>query len=447
MRYEDGLAARFEQGDVRLTLMALAHIGGFAERLPGWLAASQQEYPEAAKVRQRIFDALQTSDIATIEAALREPDIGNLDALLSMHLKKSSPSKPDWLDQALPLVINPLILLGRADLIATLHANSLQRLGPDGDSEFTVPAARSLAEAGEWDACLDVIRRAPQTWGVVDAYLAFESLIWKQAYLHGRVDSVMPVLAEVPFSRPMSREAEIRPWRLKAYQIRAGAGVTIPVIEGEQPAGYTEAAAMQIAALAHDPSAAETVQSLRRVLRPKISQIIDVDRGIALSHSDLPDGFSTAEAQIAARHKDYAKAAALARTPSQNVLTDPATVVIDALLHEGDWRAAAEIAKAHDPRKKELIPGFDDMRADEYVRLYEHLALSAARAGDDDAAAAFLTDAKTVDRAEVRREDADADASIEARFRWLETLFAGAAEGRLPRKYLDLLIPTLPWVL
>jgi hypothetical protein len=47
----------------------------------------------------------------------------------------------------------------------------------------------------------------------------------------------------------------------------------------------------------------------------------------------------------------------------------------------------------------------------------------------------------------VRREDADADASIEARFRWLETLFAGAAEGRLPRKYLDLLIPTLPWVL
>jgi hypothetical protein len=125
-----------------------------------------------------------------------------------------------------------------------------------------------------------------------------------------------------------------------------------------------------------------------------------------LSHSDLPDGFSTAEAQIAARRKDYAKAAALARTPSQNVLTDPATVVIDALLDEGDWRAAAEIAKAHDPRKKELIPGFDDMRADEYVRLYEHLALSAARAGDDDAAAAFLTDAKTVDRAEVRREDA-----------------------------------------
>ena len=49
MRYEDGLAARFEQGDVSLTLMALAHIGGFAERLPGWLAASQQEYPKPRK--------------------------------------------------------------------------------------------------------------------------------------------------------------------------------------------------------------------------------------------------------------------------------------------------------------------------------------------------------------------------------------------------------------
>ena len=157
-------------------------------------------------------------------------------------------------------VIDPLILLGRADLVAALHANSLQRLGAHATSELTVPAVRSLAEAEEWDHCLDVIKRAPHTWPVIDVYLAFERLIWKHAYLHGRVDSVMPVLAEVPFSRPMSREAEARPWRLKAYQIRAGASVTIPVIEGEQPAGYTEAAAMQIAALAHDPASAGMVQ-------------------------------------------------------------------------------------------------------------------------------------------------------------------------------------------
>jgi hypothetical protein len=447
MRYEDRLASLFEEGEVSLTLMALAHIGGFAGRLPDWLAACQQKYPDAAKVRQRIFDALLTGDIATIEGALREPDIGNLSISLRMDLEKSSPSKPDWLDKTLLLVVDPLILLGRADLVARLHANSVQRLGTDAASELTMPAVRSLAEADEWDQCLDVIKRAPQSWLVVDVYLAFERLIWKQAYHHGRVDSVLPVLAEVPFSRPMSREAEARPWRLKAYQIRAGASVTIPVIEGEQPAGYTEAAAMQIAALAHDPASAEIVQNLRRVLRPAIGQIIDVDRGIAFSHSDLPGDFSTAEAQIAARRRDYARAAELARTPSQNVLTDPPMVVIDALLVEGDWRAAAEIAKAHDPRRKKLIPGFDDTRAEDYVSLYKHLALAAARAGDDDAAAAFLADSRTVERTEVRRGDADAGARTDARFFWPETLFAGAAEGRLPRKYLDLLIPVFPLAL
>ena len=125
MQFEDGLAARFERGDVSLTLMAVAHIGGFAGRLPEWLAASHHEDPEAANVRQRVFDALQTGDAATIEAALREPNIGKLNILLEMHLEKSSPSKPDWLDQASPLVIDPLILLGRADLVARLHANSL----------------------------------------------------------------------------------------------------------------------------------------------------------------------------------------------------------------------------------------------------------------------------------------------------------------------------------
>ncbi len=155
--------------------------------------------------------------------------------------------------------------------------------------------------------------------------------------------------------------------------------MTVPVIEGEQPAGYTEAAAMQIAALADDPAAAELVQNLRRVLRPQISRLFDVDRGIALSHSNLPKGFSTAEAQIAARRKDYAKAAALARMPSQNMLTDPPAVVIDALLEEGDWRAAADVAKAHDPRKKKLVAGFDDTRTEDYISLYNHLALAAAR--------------------------------------------------------------------
>src|ERR1041384_7103847 len=108
--------------------MALAHIGGFAERLPGWLVASRQKYPDAAKVRQRVFDALLTGNPEAIEAALRERDIGELSVRLNMALAESSPSEPDWLDTALPLVSDPLILLDRADLVATLHVRSLQRL-------------------------------------------------------------------------------------------------------------------------------------------------------------------------------------------------------------------------------------------------------------------------------------------------------------------------------
>jgi hypothetical protein len=48
MRYEDrSHPVRGRRREPHL--MALAHIGGFAERLPGWLAASQQKYPTPRK--------------------------------------------------------------------------------------------------------------------------------------------------------------------------------------------------------------------------------------------------------------------------------------------------------------------------------------------------------------------------------------------------------------
>src|SRR4029450_7227505 len=106
--------------------------------------------------------------------------------------------------------------------------------------------------------------------------------------------------------------------------------------------------------------------------------------------TDLPQQFSTAEAQIAARRKDYAKAAALARIPSQNVLVDPPSVVIDAFLQEGDWQAAADIAKQDDPRRRPRVPRLDDDRARQYVELYQQLAITAAWAGNDAAASEFL---------------------------------------------------------
>ena len=166
----------------------------------GLAAAVRKKFPAYLQTTQRIFDALLTGDVATIEAVLRELDLRNVNASLRYDLEKLKPSDPVWLDKALLGVIEPLILLGRADLVATLHANSLQRLGA---SELTVPAVRSLAEAGEWNYFLDVLKRAPRTWPKnVNVYLAFESDIWKRAYLHGQVNSVMPILAEVPFSRP-----------------------------------------------------------------------------------------------------------------------------------------------------------------------------------------------------------------------------------------------------
>jgi hypothetical protein len=237
----------------------------------------------------------------------------------------------------------------------------------------------------------------------------------------------MPVLAQMPFSANMPHLVERRAWQLKAYQIRSGVvGIDVPVIEGEQPFGYEQAAAMQVAALAHDPSEADRVRDLRRVLRPQSVQIIHADRGIAVSSSNLPRAFSIAEAQIAARRKDYARAAALARAPAPDILIDPPTVVIDALLDEGDWRAAADIAQEHDPRKRKRIPGLTDDRRLQYVLLYDHLALAAAWQGDDAAAAAFLAQANE------GRKRGDL---------FLDTLLAGAAEELLPRQYLHLTMP------
>lgn len=440
-RYEDRLAALFADPErASLSLMAMAHIAGFGDRIPAWLGSAQAKAsPRSffnAPALRRIFDALLTGDVETLEAALRHDDISKLDVELSIHLRSVDPSNPAWLDHAVKLLVDPLILLGRADLLPSLHDRSLRRLGVPG-SHFTVSAALALGKADQWPYALQILERARGARAGIPIGLAEERLLWRYAYLYRRVDLAMPVLADMPFSPELGHLVAYRQWQLRTYRLRAGhARDRIPVIEGEQPVGYDEAAAMQIAVLADDPSAAEYIRTLRRVIRARTINVIHADRGIAFSATNVPQVFSTAEAMIAARRKDYARAAALSRMPSGSLMVDPPNVVIDAFLDERDWRGAAAIAQEHDPRRQPVIAGFDDSRARDYVVLYAHLAIAAAREGDNDAAGQFIASAKAVDRAEVPKEDG---ITTEDAFSWIDALLAGLAENLLPREYVHVL--------
>ncbi len=426
MRYEDGLEAGFREGHANLTLLALTHLAGFSSRLPAWTSLARQAEPvRVTDGLQVLFESLLTGDALRVEDAVRSADPRNLGFLLSFELDTIDRASPEWLATALKSVVDPLILLGRGDLVSTLHARSLQPLGP-GQYSFMASAASSLAQAADWPHAVEILEDARRMRTKLDLGGSFEDLLWKYAYLHGETERAMPVLARVSLRNDQPHSLDDRAWRLKAYQIRAGKrDVEIPIIETNRQLHYMEAVATQIAALEDDPAAANLVQSLRRSLRPRPVEIIHADRGLAAMYDPAEQAMSKAAAGIAARRKDNAKAAELARAPVRGLL-DPAQHVIDALMDEGDWRAAANIARDHDPRRKKVIPGFDDTRIEEYVRLFKRFALAAAWSGDDGAAADFIA------AAEDAREGGD-------RLSWPRTLLAGAAEGLLPRK----LIPVL----
>ncbi len=122
-------------------------------------------------------------------------------------------------------------------------------------------------------------------------------------------------------------------------------------------------------------------------------------------------------------------------------------VVIDALIEEGDWRGAAEIADRHDPRDQTVIEGFDDTRMDDYCRLQVILAAAAARSGNDAAAHAYLSkhveasiSIREADRSDTGEEKAGSSETM-APGLWPAMLLAGAAEGLVPRRFLAMLLP------
>jgi hypothetical protein len=134
MRYEDGLAKTFEAGSPTLELMAQAYIGGFSQRLPEWLESSERKnFRLPAKAFQKLFVALLSGDVATIETMLADADVQKLLAYQwpGMTAKLLS---PEWLDLVLYMVIDPLILVGHTDLVPVIHANSLRRLGAGAQS-------------------------------------------------------------------------------------------------------------------------------------------------------------------------------------------------------------------------------------------------------------------------------------------------------------------------
>jgi hypothetical protein len=394
---------------------ALLHLAGYGDATATFLSLVQAKHHELdAKRLKRVFQVLLTGDVKAIESALRQNGY------------------------SVELVSQPLILLGRAGLLPPLHDYVLRRLGANTKSDFTASAAVTLAAGDEWDHALRILARAKETGAGIDIEPVMEDRLWKYAYLHRRVDTVMPVLAEMPFSPEFPELVAYRKWRLKAYQIRAGLpGERVPIIEGEQELGYNQAAAMQVAALADDPTAADYVTNLRRAVKPRSLSIELAHSGFALSVTNVPQLFATAVAQIAARRKDYAGAAELARASLKRAIIYPPSVVIDAFLDERDWRAAAAIAQEHASRES---PGWvdEDARRQQFATLYMHIAIAAVRDGDDAAATAFFAKAKPASGADRSADNTDAGDydALGAEF-----LLALVASNRLRREYLDVMLP------
>jgi hypothetical protein len=399
-----------------LLVMAVTHLAGYGDEIAAILNQVQKQYPELdPKSLQLFFRVLVSGDVGAIESAARENGY------------------------SLELASQPLILLGRAALLPPLHDYVLRRLGASATSDFTATAAVTLAAGDEWDHALRILTRAKETGAGIDIKPVMEDRLWKYAYLHRRVDTVMPVLADMPFSPKFAELVTYRKWRLKAYQIRTGlSGERVPIVEAEQELGYNQAAAMQVAALADDPTATDYVANLRRAVKPRSLSIDLAFSGFALSVTNVPQLFATAAAQIAARRKDYAGAAELARASLERVIMYPPSVVIDAFLDERDWRAAAAIAQEHSSRA--LPPGLVDEkdRQHQFATLYMHIAIAAARDGDDAAAAAFFAKAKPgigLDRSTDKAGVGDYGSAGP------EFLLTLVASNRLPRKYLDVMFP------
>jgi hypothetical protein len=440
LRFEDGLARllAFEDGNHLLTLLALAERAQLSRRIFDWLTRKadgsvREKFALAWLGPQWIKDVVSFWEILRTGSA-RDIE-GNVRALISPDHDSRD------FEFALRNLIKPLALLERGHVVVELHDEMLNQ-----GTQITLPTALTLAEAGDWQHVLAVLTSGHQHDPDLSTSYATHERLWRHAYLDGLTETVLPRLAAIPFDRSLAHAKELRAWWLTARQIRAGnAAVRVPVIEPDQQSpGYVEAAAIQIAALAGDSSQARIVEDLRRVLKPKTVRVDLPQRGLSFSMGGTAHELFKAEVMIAARRKDHAQAARLARLSSHDPFICAADVVIDAFLEEGDWHGAAMIAAKHDPRERPLLECFDDDRPDEYRSIQLAIAAMAARTGDDATAQDFF---RSYALSWARDPEASADdldlnnLDLGAICPWAATVLAGAAEGVIPRRFISLLLP------
>jgi len=434
-RFEEGLARlfAFERGNNLLTLLALAERARLSQRIADWLTRKA----DGSVRRKFAFDWLGPQWIKNIVPFWEVLHAGSARDIERSVRALISPDRHGIdLEFALRGLIEPLALLERGQVAAELHDEMLNH-----GFQITHRTALTLARAGDWQHVLAVLTSGQRHDPDLSTSFSIQERLWQHAYLDGLTETVLPRLAAIPFDRSVAHAKELRGWWLTARQIRAGnPAACVPVIEPDQQSpGYVEAAAIQIAALAGDSSQTMIVEDLRRVLTPKTIQVDLPQHGLSFSMGRTGHELFKAEVMIAARRKDHAQAARLARLSSHDPFISAANVIIDALLEEGDWRGAAMIAAKHDPRERPVMDDFDDDPLDEYRSIQLAIAAMAARTGDDAAAQAFLRNYALSDERDPEASVDDLD--IGKACPWAATVLAGAAEGVIPRRFIALLLP------
>ncbi len=440
LTFEQGLRHFFcniEDGNPFL-LLALADATGFEDQKTTWL----QETAGGRLLSLGPHGERSVGELLYVWARLRSGGPDEVFGTITGFLLDQSKSIFLLRD-----LIRPLALVGRASLVPHIA----RRVYAAGFREgFTAEAIiLELGKAGAWEEVLEMCAVEQEFTGGPALGTSYEGFLWKHVYHQRQTETVLPRLAELPYD-PRQAYAEVRKWAALALRIRAGGpNLHVPVIPGDrQPGGYHRAAAMQVAALEDDPSAASYVNELRGVLRDRTGTMHFVDQGLTVEVTTERRDYLAERIMVAARRQQYDKVAELARSPAQGMLLPPADLAVEAFLEEGDWRGASRIAEAHDLRRRRVPRGLGDTRKKDYLELQKALAGAATRAGDHEDAQRFLANYRHAtahmpdpnNPTGLRSLAIDTTDLTKRVDLWPATLMAGVAEGRLPRQTISMFI-------